>query len=281
MISESELEKLNEELHKDGIEPRKRPWEAISRISKRLGRTIVLPSKEADFIFKWFEKNSKPGAHNVGMLHRGAYYYDSTFWSVSIPIIFGTVQLDALYSLHEMPKTIKNCLMQDEKESWNYVFFWADCLDIGFGHNYLTNNVKYNSFGRQLFSAGYEELSSATTLLLEQRPNKRAIMNCRMATEMLLKSFIALKGALTEAHAKKLSHNLEKIFDLFYDISENAKLSKIKKFLNIFPEINERYKTQSIDDISLFKCYCFAQTIGAFIVREFTDQNTLNKINKK
>ena len=142
----------------------------------------------------------------------------------------------------------------------------------------LYRNKNRDAFGRQLLCAGYEELSSATTLLLEHRPNKRAIMNCRMATEMLLKCFIAFKGGLTETQAKKLGHNLGNIFDEFLDVSGYQHLAEIKNLLRVFPDIHERYKAQEADNLSLFNGYCFAQSIGALIARAFTDRNTLPQV---
>ena len=278
MISEPELEKLNEELRKEDIEPRARPWEAIKRISARTNRSIIFPSAETDFIFKWFEANTKPGSHTVGFLHQGVYYYDSTFWSVSIPIIYGSVQLNALDALHKMPQKIKNSLFENRKSIWEYVIFWADCIDFGYAYDDLYRSENHNTFGRQLLCAGYEELSSATILLLEHRPNKRAIMNCRMATEMLLKCFMAFKDGLTESQAKELGHNLEKIFDRFLDISNYQHLSETKGLLRVFPDIHERYKAQEADNSSLFDGYCFAQSIGALIARAFTDRNTLPQV---
>ncbi|MBU1056497.1 MAG: hypothetical protein KKC46_22105 [Proteobacteria bacterium] len=278
MINESELEKLNEEFRKEDIEPRRRPFEALRRISMQTNRSIIFPSAEADFVFKWFEANTKPGAHTVGFQHQGTYYYDSTFWSVNIPIIFGSVQLNALDALHEMPQKIKDNLYGNRKAIWDYIIFWADCIDFGYAYDDLYKDKNHDTFGRQLLCAGYEELSSATTLLLEHRPNKRAIMNCRMATEMLLKCFIALKDGLTETQAKKLGHNLENIFVNFLEVSGYQHLAEIKNLLRVFPDIHERYKAQEADNLSLFNGYCFAQSIGALIARAFTDRNTLPQV---
>lgn len=278
MISESELEKLNEEFRAEDIEPRKRPLEAIQRISERTNRSINFPSEEADFIFRWFEKNTKPGSHAIGSLHQGAYYYDSTFWSVNIPMAYGFVQLNALDALDGMPQNIKTSLYENRKAIWDYVIFWADCLDFGYAYDDLYKSKNIDRFGRQLLCAGYEELSSATSLLLEHRPNKRAIMNCRMATEMLLKCFIAFKDGLTEDQAKRLGHNLENIFDRFLDVSNYQHLAEIKSLLRVFPDIHERYKAQEVDNSSLFDGYCFAQSIGALIARAFTDRNTLPQV---
>ncbi len=278
MVSESELAKLNEELRKEDIEPRLRPWEAIKRLSERNNRSISFPSPEAQFILKWFELNTKPGSHTAGPLHKGAYYYDSAFWMVSVPIIYGTVQLNALDALKEMPPSIKSSLSENRKAIWDYVIFWADCVDFGYAYDDLYRNKNHNDFGRQLLNAGYEELSSAASLLLEHRPNNRAIINCRMATEMLLKSFLALKDGLTESEAKKLGHNLERIFDRLLDDPKYQHLIEIKGLLRVFPSIHERYKSQELDNVSLFMGYSFAQSIGALIARAFTDRNTLPQI---
>jgi hypothetical protein len=278
MINETELEKLNEEFRKEDIEPRRRPFEALRRISMRTKRSIIFPSVEADFVFRWFEANTKPGSHTVGFQHQGTYYYDSTFWSVNIPIIFGSVQLNALDALHEMPQKIKANLSGNRKDIWDYIIFWADCIDFGYAYDDLYKDKNYDAFGRQLLCAGYEELSSATTLLLEHRPNKRAIMNCRMATEMLLKCFIAFKDGLTETQAKNLGHNLENIFEKFLEVSGYQHLAEIKNLLRVFPDIHERYKAQEADNLSLFNGYCFAQSIGALIARAFTDRNTLPQV---
>jgi hypothetical protein len=244
----------------------------------RTKRSIIFPSVEADFVFRWFEANTKPGSHTVGFQHQGTYYYDSTFWSVNIPIIFGSVQLNALDALHEMPQKIKANLSGNRKDIWDYIIFWADCIDFGYAYDDLYKDKNYDAFGRQLLCAGYEELSSATTLLLEHRPNKRAIMNCRMATEMLLKCFIAFKDGLTETQAKNLGHNLENIFEKFLEVSGYQHLAEIKNLLRVFPDIHERYKAQEADNLSLFNGYCFAQSIGALIARAFTDRNTLPQV---
>jgi len=278
MISESELFELNEELRREDIAPGVRPWEAMRRISQRTKRSIDFPSAEANFIFEWFKLNTKPGSQEMGHLYQGAYYYDSTFWGVSLPITFGIVIINARDALYNMPDTIKKILANDKKAVNDYAFFWANCVDFGSTYEELYKDKNYDSFGRQLLNAGYEELSSATTLLLENRPNKRAILNCRMATEMLLKCFIAFKVGLSENQAKKIGHDLNELFNKFLEVSGNHNLSKIKDVLQVFPDIHERYKPQNIDNKSLFKGYCFAQFIGAVIARTFTDQDALSQI---
>jgi len=277
-LDDSLLEEINNKLRADDVEHRRRPWEAISLISAKLNRSISIPSAEADFIFKWFEANGKPGNQVQGHFHQGAFYYDSEFWSVDIPLIYGQVQLNSLDALHKMPEQIKSSLMSDKKNLWEYVYFWADCIDFGYACDDLIKTKSHDEFGIQFLKAGYEELSSATSLLLEHRLNQRAIMNCRMATEMLFKSFICLKQGLSEKEAKKLGHNLKKLLGKFIECSGYEHLKVLEKSLHVFPEIHERYNEQNTKKPELFEGYIFAQSIGALIAREFTDRNTLQHI---
>lgn len=274
MISENELEKLNQEFRNENIEHRRRPWEAIKRISDRKNKTINLASKEVDFIYNWFNSRSKPGTHAMGYLHQGVYYYDSTFWRVSINIGYGIVAVKPLDALDDMPANIKADLNNDHNESKNYALFWADCFDLGYGYDDLYQNSSFNQFGRNLLNAGYEELFSATLLLLENIPNKRAILNCRMASEMFLKSFIALKVGLSDNQARSYSHNIKAAFDKVSEIADKKPPEELKDTLDIFPDINSRY--QGYDDVNnnkIFQAYCIAQLLGAVIAREFTDRN--------
>jgi hypothetical protein len=277
-VNDSLLEEINNKLRADDVEHRVRPWEAISLISSKLNRSISIPSGEADFIFKWFEVNGKPGNQIQGHFHQGAFYYDSEFWSVDIPLIYGQVQLNSIDALHKMPGQIKASLMSDKRSLSEYVYFWADCIDFGYAHDDLIKTKSHDEFGIQFLKAGYEELSSATSLLLEHRLNQRAIMNCRMATEMLFKSFICLKQGLSEREAKKLGHDLKKLLVKFIECSGYVHLKILEKFINVFPEIHDRYKEQNTKKPELYKGYIFAQSIGALIAREFTDRNTLQQV---
>jgi len=277
-IDETLLEEIDNELRKDDIAHRARPWRAIAAISKKMGVSIVIPSEEASYIFKWFEKNGKPGSQQLGHYHQGAFYFDSEFWSVSIPLVYGEVTLNSLDALHKMPDRIKSILKSDSQELCKYVVFWADCIDFGYAYGDLIQSKSHGVFGIQLLHAGYEELSSATSLLLEKRPNGRAILNCRMATEMLLKSFIYLKQGLSESEAKRLGHDLKALLNRFIECSGYANLKVLEPLLKIFPEIGARYSEQTSESAQLFEAYCFAQSIGALLARAFTDRNTLPQV---
>jgi len=278
MVSEEWIANLNIEFRAASIDPRSRPWEAIRRYSEEFNVSMDISSDVAKTIFKWFETHSKPSVHEVGSLYEAVYFYDSQFWVVSIPITYGTVQLNALDCLPEMSDGIKQEMMAGHRQAWEYVIYWAECLDYGMGIDDLRKTQGLNEFGSQLLMSADQELRAATSILSQHRPDPRAIFNCRMALEIFFKSFVALKNGLTQNEAKAIGHNLNKGLDKFIEASGLNDWERTRQLLSVFPDIEERYKEQYITFQRLWDGYSFAHSVGAVIVREFTDRNTLEQV---
>jgi hypothetical protein len=269
------IKNLNIEFRELGIDPRRRPWEAIGRYAMEFNTPVDITSDVAGTILKWFESHSKPGVHQVGSQYEAVYFYDSQFWIVSIPVMFGTVSLNALDCLHDMPEAIKQEMVASYMQAWDYVICWADCLDYGAGIYDFRETQCQDTFGAQLLMAADQELRVATSVLSKHHPDSRAILNCRMALEIFFKAYAALKGRLTEAEAKAMNHNLHKGLDKFVEISERSDWEKIRPILDAFPEVHERYREQDITFQSLWRCYSLTHSVGAAIIREFTGRDTL------
>lgn len=278
MVSEEWIANLNTEFRAAGIDQRRRPWEAIRRYSKEFNASVDLSSEVAKTIFKWIEAHSKPGAHQIGSLYEAVYFYDSQFWVVSIPITYGTVQLNALDSLHDMPESIKQEMMAVHRQAWDFSIYWANCLDYGMGIVDLRKMQGLNEFGSQLLMSADQELRAATSILSQHRPDPRAILNCRMALEIFFKSYVALKKGLSQNQAKAIGHNLNKGLDRFIEASGLDDWERTRNLLTVFPEIHDRYKEQDITLKRLWDGYSLAHSVGAVIIREFTDRNTLEQV---
>jgi hypothetical protein len=278
LVSEDWLKKLNKEFREARIEQRRRPWDAIRRYSTEFNVSVSFSSDLAKQIFKWFKVHSKPGAHQVGSLYESVYFYDAQFWSVSIPIIFGSVHLNAFEGLYQMPEIIKNEILSDQKQIWDYLGFWANCVDYGFGMDELRKTSGLDDYGMQLLASGDQELRAATSILNQHRPDSRAILSCRMAVEIFFKSYIALKVGLTEKQAKTISHDLNEGLEKVIEASGYDQWEALRGKLSIFPTIGERYQKQEISLNQLWNGYEMAQFIGTIIIREHTDKNMLEQI---
>jgi len=278
LVLEDWLNNLNKEFRDAGIVQKRRPWEAIRRYSDEFKVPVNLSSELAKRIFLWFENHSKPGAHQIGSLYESVYFYDAQFWSVSVPIGYGTFELNALNSLYQMSDKIKAELMSDRKQAWDYMAFWADCVDYGFGLDDLRKTSGLNGYGLQLLMSGDQELRAASSILNQPRQDSRAILNCRMAVEIFFKAYIALKKGLTEKQARSIGHDLNTGLDQFIEVSGYDHWEKLRHMLDVFPEVQERYREQTVITSQLWLGFSLAQSLGTVIVREHTDRNTFEQI---
>jgi hypothetical protein len=126
------------------------------------------------------------------------------FWKLDIPIAYGTVQLNALDALSQMPQELKTQLQSDRSIRWRFVALWVDSMDYAYGIDDLGKGSRLpanpnRSFAIQLTSSAHRELAATVRLLTEsQGPNAKSFETARMATEMFLKSYLTMHGSLDE-----------------------------------------------------------------------------------
>jgi hypothetical protein len=225
--------------------------------------------------FNGLKKNTITRSQYIGPMYVGAFYYDSAFWPVFIPVVAGRARLTAADSLRTMPDSIKARLIKSKPEFLEFVHFWTACIDFGFGIEELTYSQKTGGFARELFASGNQHLSATVTLLREDIPNPKALDSARMATEMFLKAFLAHKVVLTENEAKgKIGHDLVKALDSCLIVDPNSELGAVRSELACFPEIGERYKGTARRAGHLWHGYGVAQFTGSTVVRSLTGRDT-------
>ena len=97
------LAAANERFAEVGVEHKARPFRAISEYATEFRAHVVFGSPLANAIFEFFVKNGPPGAHAMRALFTTAFYFDSHFWPLHIPIAFGQHRSDPFESLEGMP----------------------------------------------------------------------------------------------------------------------------------------------------------------------------------
>lgn len=271
--TETWLRELSAEFRRTEVPLKQRPWIAWQEWARQSGDPVSLNDEIVKEIFIWFEKNSKAGLQYVQPMYVGAYYYDSAFWPVVIPVVAGRVQLNARESLKTMPDAVVMTLFKNRNELMDFMSVWGNCLDYGFGIDHLLS-ASSNGFAKQLLTSGDQRLTATVTLLLQDRPNTSSIESCRMATEMFLKAYLAAKTGLTEEDAKrKIGHRLEEALSMCALIDPQSELLTIKASLNIFPEIGDRYRGTERPLGILWRAYEIAQFTGTTICRVLTGRD--------
>lgn len=272
------LEKINTALQKEQIEIGRRPWEAMRRYSMEYKTKFLLDSDIARFIFEWFKKRYGKREQHIRALYESVYFFDATFWLVEIPLGYGQFRLDARDSLRTIPDPVKDTLLSNPRTAWDFALWWADCVDYGFGVREVGHDTSLSPFGLRLFDAGDQELRATVSLLKETYPHSRAILTARNAVELFFKAMLALKNCLTESEAKKLGHDLTKIYELFIKTTGLNHWKALENILNTFPSTEGRYSKQTLDRKVLWDAFAFAQSTGVLIVRQFTTRNTISQV---
>jgi hypothetical protein len=143
--------------------------------SSRNKTSLSLDSWRAEAISVWFRAHIKPGSDHMGLMAKAAYFYDAAFWPLEIPIIFGEPEGDPSEWL-SMPASIRIRFATDHNELYSYLKFWADCVDYYYGISDIRDpSTLNNPFLHGLVLASREQLTTASLLLLEPRPNPKGI----------------------------------------------------------------------------------------------------------
>jgi hypothetical protein len=268
------IRKTDEALSRSGVLPRQRPWKALGELSTYLKKPIALNDPEARRVFEWFEKNSREGTHNIGSLYRGVHYFDHEVWPISIPLAYGTCQLDLERSIAAMPDGLRKRLLLNSKDMTELSSVWVDCLDYGYGMDDLEKASALPPLSMQFLLAADKELRSTVGLLLERPPSQKAIETARMATEMFLKMYVIHHEGVDEQAVKTgIGHNLEKVLQRCLLIRPRSDLGIAAPRLAMFPSIDDRYKPGDRPLRHLWAGYSTAQFIGTTIVRELSGRD--------
>ncbi|EQC1054358.1 hypothetical protein ACWBQ1_04860 [Providencia rettgeri] len=265
------LSKLNKEFDELGVEPQHRSIKAIMHYSKEFSVSVDTSSDTAKKIFEWFNNRARVDECRGGSFYDSVYFYDSQFWNISLPVIFGTVNIDVFECLYDMPQIIKDEICQQDEYANEYVSFFESCFSYSMGLRHLNKNFDKQKI--QFLLSGAQELKSATSILSKKQFDSRAIINCRMALEMFFKGYITLIEGLSDQEAKKIGHNLHRGLDKVIDVSGYKQLEEIRSLLCIFPEIHERYQEQDMGRSTVWNAYLLTHFIGELVIMEVVDSN--------
>ena len=174
------LKVANRRYSAEGVPHKGRPFTAFREFCVEHRCSFGSDHPVAKAIFQWFYDHSPPGAHQMGSVYTGVYYYDTAFWPVSVPRISGTVHVDALECLETMPLQIRE-MLGSSQDIQSYADHWIHCMDYGYGQMDLERGGKLKPRALQFLGAANSELKGANLQLLEIRPNVKAILGMRMA----------------------------------------------------------------------------------------------------
>ncbi len=276
--SEDWLKKINEKLRREDVHRDSRTFIAIKEFAKEFNYPFLdLTSDEARAICKWFSENPNPGSREM---YKGAYYFDSCFWSVNVYVIPGHQSGINPFDSLQMPDKLKQQLESDSRESCNFMSLWVDYFDYAYGFDDILKLKTFNELASNFIGSADNELQATVSLLLEDNPQPKAIETARMAVEMFLKAILIINdNSWDEKKLKnKIGHDLIKAIDYCVSVTGSKELQNLRSRMSFFPPVEDRYKGKARKNADLWQGYALAQVVGAIFTRMFSDRDTRPQI---
>lgn len=267
------LNSTNARYRTEEVPPRHRPFRALSDYSREFQCSLMLDSPIAKSILDWFYKHSAPGSHAIGSMFTGAFYFDTYFWPLHIPIGFGTFSINAFDCLETMPEVVKEHLANSPQDSSNLALYWVDCCDYAYGLDELQKSDKLNSKALAFLNNGDRELRGAVAQLLSSRPNTKAILALRMACEIFLKALLIQEKNLTDSQLKNLGHKIKDVSAQCYSATLVSEFDTVAKAANVFPDVSERYDGDERKFSEVWNALCITQITAAAVIRYYSGRD--------
>lgn len=268
------LENVNADFSANEVPHGRRGWEAIGVWSDANGGLpINMSSPRAERIFAWFRENVNPVSNEVGPIATAALFFDTSFWPVTIPLAYGSPQINPL-DLLRMPASVKLRFCADQNEMYIYLKFVADTFDYYYTIDDLRSTLPSKPFLAGFIGAGKEQITQSAALLLGRHPNSKSAEAARFALEMFLKAYLIVNANHDEAAIVKYSHRIKDLLAAVLKLEPESQLRFLENKLDMYPDVGARYRVDAIPPKDLWTMYYAAQTAGAIVLRPMSDRDS-------
>lgn len=270
--SEEWLQAANERYRAADVVPKQRPWRAWRDYAEERGLDLELRDPRVQRILSWFEQSTQPGAHQAGPMYRGAFFFDTCFWPLDVPVVYGTVALDVFTALPTMPATVKQSALRDKETIAQLLTVWTCCIDYAFGFEDL-QRPPLGGFAEHLILSGHRELCSCVGLLLSPRPNANVAHTASFVVELFAKWLLAVRDGLDETRARAFNHSLVDLLEACRPYVPEDEINAHIARARLLPAVAARYDGAEPPTRYLWEAYLTAQTVAASLTRVQTHRD--------
>jgi hypothetical protein len=272
------LTAANEQYRAEEIPFRARPFRAMSDYTREHQCTLEMGSPTAKDIFRWFEEHSAPGSHAMGAMFTGSFYYDAFFWPLHIPIVYGEAPINAFNCLETMPLALKDRIAASREDLWRLALYWADCVDYAYGFDDMSKEGKLSARALEFAVSGSHELMGSIAQVVSPRPNTKAILGFRMATEIFLKAILVQESGATEAALKRFGHKIGDLATECQRLTGNSSYVEIARSAAVFPDVAERYEGSEWPLAQVWQSALIAQAAASCMARRYSDRDLRSQV---
>ncbi|WP_341365000.1 hypothetical protein P8T57_07035 [Thalassospira sp. SN3W] len=265
-----------------GVEPKKRVFPVIQSVMRQLGyESYVLAGLHEDPLVGRIQRlhssmyRSKDLA--TGGVHGGVYMFRDVFVQISIPMIYGQVELDIL-SLTDMSDLQKKLLCMNPEFLAQFADQLIDVFDFGAGLVGFDDAVKLEDELLPKFELAKYQLHAAAAVLCSSFDYRGALQSGLLAAELVLKAGLSASG-YTASQLKGLGHNLDKCVSAFCEKNSAADFDRMSHASKALPKfVENRYSSAQPDRRSAGEFVMTSQYIAGEVVRQFSKWSIRERI---
>lgn len=217
-------------------------------------------------IYAFFRANTSLGRDHSAPFRQTCFLYDTAFWPVIVPVVYGHRVVDPIRFVVGMPAAVFrdlgfNSTVRDELDA-----HWFDCSHH-MNNSRLIESEELPELARSFLAGGEKSLLAAADSLLALPPNPKAAELARDAFESTLKGLAVEKTGLTLEDAKEIRHRLRKLVARCAPAVHSSERARLEQACSLYPDIAARYEKTALPAKRLWGCYREAQHAMAISLR--------------
>jgi hypothetical protein len=273
--SQEWLVAFNTECRKLGMPSGERPFRALVRWAEEHGQHadqlqllmshLATPAFQA--IYEFFKAHTSLGRDEKAPFRQTCFFYDTAFWPVIVPVIYGHTVVDPIRFVVGMPVGLFTDLGFNSTARDELDMHWFDC-EHHMNHHGLIDRGGLPNAARDFLAGGEKALLAAVESLLATTPNQKAAELSRDAFESTMKGFAVAKTGLTEERArKKIGHDLSLLVQECATALPVSERDRFDRASALYPSVGARYEKGALPTERLWECYREAQHAMAICLR--------------
>ncbi|MBA3833972.1 MAG: hypothetical protein H0X34_19205 [Chthoniobacterales bacterium] len=272
--SQEWLSSFNDECREREVSSGERPFRALEKWAEESGQRASpfnlllshLSTPAFSAIYAFFKANTSVGRDEAAPFRQTCFFYDTAFWPVIVPVLYGEHVVDPIRFVVGMPASLFHDLGFDSAARDELNAHWFDCLHH-MNNTLLLDGDQLPELAGGFLAGGEKGLFAAADCLLGLPPNQKAAELSRDAFESILKGFAVVKTDLTLDDAKEIRHKLHKLVMRCAAALPAFETARLDKACGLYPDIAARYEKTALPAKGLWQCYSEAQHAMAMSLR--------------
>ena len=280
--SQSELESLAIEADDEGLrageEPKQRAFMNVMRMVKRLNLDgVILVGEKAPRIIQRIHAANNRMFRTIdkreGGIHLGFFMFRDLFAQLSVPLIFGTPQIDFLTQL-DLSDDQKRWMSTDTDAMARFEDQAIDLFDFGYGWMEFGHSRSVPEKAKELIYRSHTYLEAAAATATGAYDFRGTLQSALIGTELAIKCGLACHGVDDAQMRTKYGHSLTKAALALGDLENCFDVDRVTRAVSTFPDLAQsRYTGAQPSRIETGQILMKAQYVASEVTRTFTDRD--------